>query len=105
MGVRSGIFDIVMSKRKGLPTFGKSEAVFLSWVHYTQIRVPEGFSHIFVRFSDTANYEIKLTDYYDHCDWGRRLWTNENVMVSRPIGDLTAPKKGVMASLFTALYK
>ena len=58
-----------------------------------------------MRFSDTADFEIKRTDYYDRCDEGSLLWNDEDSIISWPIGDLTESKKGAMASLFAALDK
>ena len=102
--VRSEIHDIVVSIHKGLPTFWQSEPAFLSGKHKTQFRGPED-SDSLMRFSDTADFEIKRTDYYDHCDEGSLLWNDEDTIISWPIGDLTESKKGAMASLFAALNK
>ena len=65
----------------------------------------ESNPYTLVRFSDTADFEIKRTDYYDHCDERSLLWNDEDSIISWPIGDLTESKKGAMASLFAALDK
>jgi len=83
--VRGEVYDVAVDIRKGSPTYGQWEGVFLSEANKTQFWVPAGFAHGFVVLSDTADFEYKCTDYYDPSDEGSILWNDPDLAISWPI--------------------
>ena len=85
--VKGEVYDVAVDIRKGSPTFGQWEAVFLSEENKTQFWVPPGFAHGFVVLSDTADFEYKCTDYYDPSDEGSILWSDPDLDIPWPIAN------------------
>jgi dTDP-4-dehydrorhamnose 3,5-epimerase len=59
------IFDVVVDIRKGSPTFGKWEGVYLRAEEGDQIYVPAGFAHGFCVLSEQAHVCYKVSTAYD----------------------------------------
>ena len=50
--------------RKGSPTYGQWEGVYLSAENKRQFYVPEGFAHGFVVLSEFAQFQYKVDNVY-----------------------------------------
>jgi len=79
------IFDVAVDIRRGSPTFGKWEGIYLSAENNRQIFVPEGFAHGFCVLSDTADVSYKCTDYYHPDDEFGLLWSDPTIGIDWPI--------------------
>lgn len=99
--VRGEVFDVVVDLRRGSPTFGLWEGVYLSEENKRQFWVPPGFAHGFVVVSDTADFEYKCTDYYDSSDEGAIVWNDADLAVEWPEGlELKLSEKDANAPSF-----
>ena len=85
--VRGEVYDVAVDIRQGSRTFGQWEGVILSEENKRQFWVPPGFAHGFLVLSDTADFEYKCTDYYDHSDEGSVLWNDPDLDISWPIAN------------------
>ena len=91
--VKGEVYDVAIDIRKGSPTFGQWEAVFLSEENKTQFWVPPGFAHGFVVLSQTADFVYKCTDYYDPSDEGCVLWNDPDLNIEWPLDNpVLSPK-------------
>lgn len=59
------IFDVAVDIRKGSPTFGKWEGVYLDGEKHQQLFIPDGFAHGFCVLSDEAHVMYKISSSYD----------------------------------------
>ncbi len=83
--VTGEIFDVAVDIRRGSPTFGQWEGVYLSAENHRQIYVPEGFAHGFCVLSDTANVMYKCTDFYTPGDEYGILWSDPAIGIDWPV--------------------
>ena len=79
------VWDVAVDLRKGSPTYGQWEGVYLSAENKRQFYVPEGFAHGFVVLSETATFNYKCTDFYSPEHDGGLLWNDEDVAVEWPL--------------------
>lgn len=87
------IFDVAVDIRRGSPTFGKWEGIYLSSENNRQIFVPEGFAHGFCVLSETADVLYKCTDYYHPEDECGILWSDPTVGIEWPVAEpILSPK-------------
>ena len=79
------IFDVAVDIRRGSPTFGKWEGVYLSSENKRQIFVPEGFAHGFCVLSETADVLYKCSDFYNPDDEFGILWSDPTIGIEWPV--------------------
>ena len=79
------VWDVAVDLRKGSPTYGKWEGVYLSADNKRQFYVPEGFAHGFVVTSEEAVFNYKCTDFYAPEYDSGLLWNDEDVAIEWPI--------------------
>ena len=79
------VWDVAVDLRKGSPTYGKWEGVYLSADNKRQFYVPEGFAHGFVVTSEEAVFNYKCTDFYAPEYDSGLLWNDEDVGIEWPI--------------------
>ena len=79
------VWDVAVDLRKGSPTYGQWEGVYLSSENKRQFYVPEGFAHGFVVLSETATFNYKCTDFYSPEHDGGLLWNDEDVAIEWPL--------------------
>jgi dTDP-4-dehydrorhamnose 3,5-epimerase len=79
------IFDVAVDIRRGSPTFGKWEGIYLSSDNNRQVFVPEGFAHGFCVVSETADVLYKCTDFYDPDDEFGILWSDPTMSIEWPV--------------------
>ena len=101
--VRGEVFDVAVDIRKGSPTYGKWEGVWLSEENKKQFWLPPGLAHGFVVTSETADFEYKCTDYYDPTDEGCLIWNDPDVGIDWPIEDPVLSEKDQQGSLLKDL--
>ena len=82
------VWDVAVDLRKGSPTYGQWEGVYLSAENKRQFYVPEGFAHGFVVLSDTATFNYKCTDFYAPDYDGGIPWNDKDVNIQWPIEGL-----------------
>lgn len=79
------VFDVAVDLRRGSPSFGKWDGVFLSAANNRQLWIPPGFAHGFVVTSESADFLYKTTDYW-HPEFERSLlWNDPTVGVQWPL--------------------
>jgi len=87
------IFDVAVDIRRGSPTFGKWEGIYLSSDNNRQIFVPEGFAHGFCVVSETADVLYKCTDFYAPGDEFGILWSDPTIGIAWPVASpVLSPK-------------
>jgi dTDP-4-dehydrorhamnose 3,5-epimerase len=59
------VFDVAVDMRRSSQTFGKWEAVILSSENHKQFWIPPGFAHGFYVLSEFAEFQYKVTEYWD----------------------------------------
>ena len=101
--VRGEVFDVAVDIRKGSPTFGKWEGVWLSEENKKQFWLPPGLAHGFVVTSETADFEYKCTDYYNPADEDCLIWNDPDVGIDWPIEDPVLSEKDQQGSLLKDL--
>ena len=87
------IFDVAVDIRRGSPTFGKWEGVYLSSENNRQIFVPGGFAHGFCVLSETADVVYKCSDFYTPDDEFGILWSDPTIGIEWPVKEpILSPK-------------
>ena len=79
------VYDVAVDLRKGSPTYGQWEGVFLSAENKRQFYVPEGFAHGFLVLSDEAVFNYKCTNLYAPEYDGGLLWNDPEVGIKWPL--------------------
>ena len=92
------IFDVAVDIRRGSPTFGKWEGIYLSSDNNRQIFVPEGFAHGFCVVSETADVLYKCTDFYHPDDEFGILWSDPTIGITWPVASPVLSSKGQSVS-------
>ncbi|ETN92859.1 dTDP-4-dehydrorhamnose 3,5-epimerase [Gammaproteobacteria bacterium MOLA455] len=85
--VRGEVFDVGVDLRKGSPTFGCWQGVWLSEENHRQLWLPPGLAHGFVVTSESADFEYKCSDYYDPEDEGCLIWNDADVGIEWPLAN------------------
>ena len=78
-------WDVAVDLRKGSPTYGQWEGVYLSAENKRQFYVPEGFAHGFVVTSEEAVFNYKCTDFYAPEYDSGLLWNDVDVAIEWPV--------------------
>ncbi len=63
--VRGRVFDVVVDVRRGSPTYGKWEGVYLDGERGEQLFIPVGYAHGFCVVSEDAHLWYKVSSVYD----------------------------------------
>lgn len=90
------VWDVAVDLRKGSPTYGQWEGVYLSAENKRQFYVPEGFAHGFVVTSEEAVFNYKCTDFYAPEYDSGLLWNDPEVGIAWPLkglGDILLSEK------------
>ena len=82
------VWDVAVDLRKGSPTYGQWEGVYLSAENKRQFYVPEGFAHGFVVTSEEAVFNYKCTDFYAPEYDSGLLWNDPDVGIEWPLEGL-----------------
>lgn len=82
------VWDVAVDLRKGSPTYGQWEGVYLSAENKRQFYVPEGFAHGFVVTSEEAVFNYKCTDFYAPEYDSGLLWNDDEVGIEWPLEGL-----------------
>lgn len=82
------VWDVAVDLRKGSPTYGQWEGVYLSSENKRQFYVPEGFAHGFVVVSNIATFNYKCTDFYCPEYDGGLLWNDKDINVQWPLDNI-----------------
>lgn len=90
------VWDVAVDLRKGSPTYGQWEGVYLSEENKRQFYVPEGFAHGFLVLSEEAIFNYKCTDFYAPEYDSGLLWNDKDVAIEWPldgIGEILLSEK------------
>ena len=85
------VWDVAVDLRKGSPTYGQWEGVYLSAENKRQFYIPEGFAHGFLVLSDHAIFNYKCTDFYHPDDEGGLRWDDPELNIDWPIPEGSEP--------------
>lgn len=89
------IYDVAVDIRRGSPTFGRWEGLYLSGDNKRQLFVPEGFAHGFCVVSETADVLYKCTDFYRPDDEYGIIWNDPTIDIVWPVeSPFVSPKDG-----------
>lgn len=100
------VWDVAVDLRKGSPTYGQWEGVYLSAENKRQFYIPEGFAHGFVVTSEEAVFNYKCTDFYAPEYDSGLLWNDEEVAIQWPLeglGDILLSEKDKKQKSFKEL--
>ena len=79
------VWDVAVDLRKGSPTYGQWEGIYLSAENKRQFYVPEGFAHGFLVLSDEAVFNYKCTNLYAPEYDSGLLWNDPDVGIEWPL--------------------
>jgi len=83
------VYDVAVDLRKGSPTYGQWEGIYLSAENKTMFYVPEGFAHGFLVLSDTAEFVYKCTNLY-HPEYDQGIiWNDPTLNIDWPLSRLS----------------
>lgn len=104
--IQGEVWDVAVDLRKGSPTYGQWEGVYLSAENKRQLYVPEGFAHGFVVTSEEAVFNYKCTDFYAPEYDSGLLWNDPDVGIEWPLeglGDILLSGKDKKQKTFKEL--
>ncbi|SRR6266581_3035598 len=78
------VYDVVVDIRKDSPTFGQHYGIYLYSSDCWQLYIPSGMAHAFITLSDTADFEYKVTNYYDPKTQGSIVWNDIDLNIQWP---------------------
>jgi len=91
--IKGEVFDVAVDVRKKSPTYKRWVGVTLSEKNFQQMYIPPGFIHGFCVLSETAEFEYKVTDYYDPQGEWHVLWNDPDLGIRWPVADpILSPK-------------
>jgi dTDP-4-dehydrorhamnose 3,5-epimerase len=90
------IFDVAVDLRKGSPTFGKWDGLWLSSENQRQLYIPPGFAHGFSVKSEYAVVIYKCTRYYAPREERGVRWDDVQLAIDWPVKDPIMSEKDKM---------
>ncbi|WP_353216598.1 dTDP-4-dehydrorhamnose 3,5-epimerase [Sandarakinorhabdus sp.] len=81
---RGAVHDVAVDMRRSSPHFGKSFGVELSEDNHRMLWVPPGFAHGFLVLSETADFQYKVTQFYDPSDERSLRWDDSALGIAWP---------------------
>ena len=82
---RGRVWDVAADINPASPTFKQWVGVELTEDNHRQFYVPPGYAHGFVVLSETADFQYKVTDYYDPADEGAIIWNDPDLAIDWPL--------------------
>ena len=82
--IRGEVYDVAVDLRKGSKTYGKWYGLTLSADNKKVLFIPEGFAHGFLVLSDEAEFEYKVSDFYNPGDEGGIRYDDPDIGVEWP---------------------
>ncbi len=89
--IEGEIYDVAVDIRRGSPHFRQWVGAFLSAADFRQIYIPAGFAHGFFVTSEVAQVQYKCTDFYDPSSEISVQWSDPELKIAWPLGEITAP--------------
>jgi dTDP-4-dehydrorhamnose 3,5-epimerase len=83
--VQGEVFDVAVDLRRSSPTFGQWVGETLSAENRKQLWIPPGFAHGFLVLSEWADFNYKVTAYYNPKLENIIAWNDPNIDISWPI--------------------
>ena len=81
---RGAVYDVAVDIRRSSPHFGQWVGVELSEDNHRMLWVPPGFAHGFLVTSDTADFQYKVTQFYDPADERAIRWDDPAIGITWP---------------------
>jgi dTDP-4-dehydrorhamnose 3,5-epimerase len=103
--VSGRIYDVVVDIRKGSPTFGKWEGIYLDDLAGEQLYIPVGFAHGFCVMSDEAHVIYKVSAPYDPAEEMSFRFDDLDVGIDWPIEAPVLSERDRLAPSFTEVLK
>ena len=97
------VYDVAVDIRRGSPTFGRWEAVFLSAENKRHFWIPPGFAHGFQAVSDRAVFAYQCTAPYDPASETGIRWDDPQLAIDWPIAVPALSPKDAGAPLLADL--
>lgn len=94
------VYDVAVDLRKGSPTFGKWEAVYLKAAEHKLFFIPKDFLHGFLVLSEFAEFEYKVSNYYSKEDEFGVMWNDPFFSIEWPIDNPILSEKDMSYTSF-----
>lgn len=91
--VRGEVFDVAVDLRPNSISYGKWESVILSEDNNKQFWIPPGLAHGYLVLSDIADFEYKVTDYFNPNDEICIRWDDPSLNIPWPTSEPNLSKK------------
>lgn len=85
---RGALFDVAVDIRTGSPTYGHWVGYELSFGNGRQLLIPAGFAHGFMTLEPDTEIVYKCSDYYAPQTEGALLWSDPDIGIDWPLGDV-----------------
>ena len=85
--VEGEVLDVAVDIRRGSPTFRRWAGVALSSENLRLCYIPPGFLHGFCVLSERAQFEYKVTDFYEPGDELGVIWNDPDLGIEWPVKD------------------
>ncbi len=101
--IEGRVLDVAVDIRKGSPTYGKWVSCELSEENHRQLFIPKGFAHGFSVLSDTAIFQYKCDEFYNHQSEGAIIWNDPQLHIDwkLPSSDVVLSDKDKSNPLFS----
>lgn len=81
---RGAVYDVAVDIRRSSPHFGQWVGVELTEANHRMLWVPPGFAHGFLVTSETADFQYKVTTFYDPADERAIRWDDPAIGITWP---------------------
>lgn len=81
---RGAVHDVAVDIRRSSPHFGQWIGVALTEDNHRMLWVPPGFAHGFLVTSESADFQYKVTQFYDPADERSIRWDDPAIGINWP---------------------
>ncbi|CAM8411431.1 RfbC dTDP-4-dehydrorhamnose 3,5-epimerase and related enzymes [Candidatus Methylopumilus universalis] len=98
------VFDVAVDIRPNSPSLGRWVGVVLTAENKKQLWIPEGFAHGFLVLSDVAEFQYKVTNYYNPELEKCIFWKDSDLDIRWPLqGEPLLSKRDGLGILFQSV--
>ncbi len=103
---KGSVYDVIVDLRKNSPSYGKWFSITLDRPEL-QLWIPKGIAHGFYTLSETADFQYKVTNYYDPIAEKVLLWNDKSLAINWPnnINPIISKKDSELGKNFSECEK